>query len=48
VMCRLDMMFALGIYTESMSMDVVVWYSDFKMGKGREREVMRYFCDVQT
>jgi hypothetical protein len=26
------MMFALGMYTESMSIDVVVWYSDFRIG----------------
>ena len=33
VMWRLDMMFVLGMYTESMSMDVVVWYSDFRTGR---------------
>jgi hypothetical protein len=27
------MMFALGMYTESMSIDVVVWYSDFRIGR---------------
>ena len=36
VMWRLEIMLVLGMYTESVSIDVVVWYSDFKKGKGRK------------
>ena len=40
-------MFVLGMYTESMSIDVVVWYSDFRIWNGGG-ETMRYFMEREN